>query len=255
MSSGLLFALPNMAVSETGLFVVMEVDEDCGASDLMLFAEDMAHDISLDIDLTRHSKYQQSQHHKEQHPKPSSIPAPAPAVASSNSRASRSRGSRIEVVVRKRPLNPREVSGGETDITRVEGSRLTIMEPRLKVDLTKFTQLHDFKFDHCFGEEVSNTQIYETCVRPLFDTILQTQGQQRFAGKATCFGYGQTGSGKTYTLLGSTNAAGEYSEGLYAMAVRDLFRLRPQGNRVVVSFYEIYGGKLYDLLNGRRQIR
>jgi len=252
-----------MAVSETGVFEVMEVDEDGGASDLMLFAEDMDKDISLDIDLSRHSKYQQSQHQHKQHrkdqpqsqqtaqPREAANSIPAPSVVSS--KASRSRASRIEVVVRKRPLNSREASSGETDITRVTGSRLTIMEPRLKVDLTKFTQLHDFKFDHCFDHSVTNAQIYETCVRPLFNTILN-KGQHRFAGKATCFGYGQTGSGKTYTLLGCTNDAGEHTEGLYAMAVRDLFRLVPADNRIEVSFYEIYGGKLYDLLNGRRQI-
>merc|ERR1712048_617615 len=101
----------------------------------------------------------------------------------------------------------------------------------------------------------TNKQIYSQCVKPLFHTILRPSKNHKFAGKATCFGYGQTGSGKTYTLLGSEDAkTGRYIEGLYAMAVRDLFKYLPQNNKIEVSFYEIYGGKLYDLLAHRKQI-
>eukprot|EP00488_Nonionellina_sp_1-RS-2012_P000027 TRINITY_DN1005_c0_g1_i1.p1 TRINITY_DN1005_c0_g1~~TRINITY_DN1005_c0_g1_i1.p1 ORF type:complete len:157 (-),score=32.86 TRINITY_DN1005_c0_g1_i1:376-846(-) len=47
---------------------------------------------------------------------------------------------------------------------------------------------------------------------------------------------------------------GQYIEGLYAMAVRDLFKYLPENNEIIVSFYEIYGGKLFDLLSERKQI-
>jgi len=216
----------------------MQVDED--DDDLMLFAEDQSdRDISLDIDLSRNNHLQPSSRSKYQPLK-----------------QSRGAGSRIEVVVRKRPLNSGERGRGETDIAHVEreSAKLKIAEPRLKVDLTKYTQYHEFTFDHCFDEHSTNAQIYETSVRPLFDTILQPGPNSKYAGKATCFGYGQTGSGKTYTLLGSHNERGEFNEGLYAMAVRDLFEYLPANNRIIVSFYEIYGGKLYDLLNGRKHI-
>jgi len=33
--------------------------------------------------------------------------------------------------------------------------------------------------------------------------------------------------------------------------VSDLFAMMPGGMHVVVSFFEIYGGKCYDLLNGK----
>lgn len=48
--------------------------------------------------------------------------------------------------------------------------------------------------------------------------------------------------------------------GLYALAARDMFRLIAQGGdetaqlQVYVSFFEIYGGKLFDLLNDRKKL-
>lgn len=61
----------------------------------------------------------------------------------------------------------------------------------------------------------------------------------------TCFAYGQTGSGKTFTM-----------EGVQEHAVGDLFQgadimLEDTGRRFgfTISYFEIYGGKLYDLLN------
>ncbi|KAJ3389947.1 Kinesin-like protein kif24 [Lobulomyces angularis] len=62
---------------------------------------------------------------------------------------------------------------------------------------------------------------------------------------------GQTGSGKTFTMLDTTH-------GLYAMAGRDIFALlaQPENKNLAawVSFYEIYQGHLYDLLNSRKRL-
>lgn len=73
-------------------------------------------------------------------------------------------------------------------------------------------------------------------------------------GSGTCFAYGQTGAGKTHTMLGSCPAGA----GLYALAVRDIFtHLSTSGSRsqlsVFVSFFEIYCGQLYDLLENRKR--
>lgn len=61
----------------------------------------------------------------------------------------------------------------------------------------------------------------------------------------TIFAYGQTGSGKTYTM-----------NGLQDIAVKDLFERgidywenHKRNFTVTVSMYEIYGGKVWDLLN------
>ena len=57
------------------------------------------------------------------------------------------------------------------------------------------------------------------------------------------FAYGQTGSGKTFTITDCT-----------ADAVRDLFKLAPPGFSFYMSFFEIYGGKVSDLLNGKKKL-
>lgn len=73
--------------------------------------------------------------------------------------------------------------------------------------------------------------------------------------KVTCFAYGQTGSGKTYTMNGD---AAQKVLGLYVLGAEDIFRIRDsefQGLNVAMSFYEIYCGKLFDLLNNREQLQ
>ena len=66
----------------------------------------------------------------------------------------------------------------------------------------------------------------------------------------TCFAYGQTGSGKTFTMMGQPNGS---IPGLYLLAAYDIINTLQQYPEVglQVSFYEIYCGKLYDLLNQR----
>ena len=64
--------------------------------------------------------------------------------------------------------------------------------------------------------------------------------------KVSCFAYGQTGSGKTHTMLGN----GADVKGLYLLAAIDIFNeIKNTDMETWISFYEIYCGKLYDLLN------
>ena len=83
-------------------------------------------------------------------------------------------------------------------------------------------------------------QIYLTSIRPLVDCAFD-------GARVSCFAYGQTGSGKTYTMLGD----GGKVYGLYLLATFDIFEKIKQypSLNVSVSFYEIYCGKLFDLLN------
>lgn len=63
--------------------------------------------------------------------------------------------------------------------------------------------------------------------------------------QATCFAYGQTGSGKTYTMQPlPLRAAADIFEYLSFAEHADL--------SLWVSCFEIYGGKLFDLLNSRQ---
>ncbi|XP_054467751.1 uncharacterized protein LOC129101833 [Anoplopoma fimbria] len=106
---------------------------------------------------------------------------------------------------------------------------------------------HRFYFDQVFGEESSNEEVYRRTAYPLVQHMLN-------GGKATCFAYGQTGAGKTHTMLGSP-----VRPGLYALAVLDIFAYLSTTHMhspllVYVSFFEIYCGQLYDLLDHRKRL-
>ncbi|CAF2020818.1 unnamed protein product [Brassica napus] len=149
---------------------------------------------------------------------------------------------KIRVVVRKRPLNKKETAKKEDDIITVSNNSLTVHETKLKVDLTAYMEKHEFCFDAVLGEHVSNDEVYRVTIEPIIPTIFQRT-------KATCFAYGQTGSGKTFTM-----------KPLPIRAVQDLMRMlnqpvyRDQRLKLWLSYFEIYGGKLYDLLSERKKL-
>ncbi|XVE65608.1 hypothetical protein DITRI_Ditri08aG0014000 [Diplodiscus trichospermus] len=149
---------------------------------------------------------------------------------------------KIKVVVRKRPLNKKEISRKEDDIVSVSDNALTVHEPKLKVDLTAFVEKHEFCFDAVLDEHVNNGEVYRVTVEPIIPIIFQRT-------KATCFAYGQTGSGKTFTM-----------QPLPLRAAQDLIRYlhqpvyRNQRFKLWLSYFEIYGGKLFDLLSDRKKL-
>ncbi|XP_009466437.1 PREDICTED: kinesin-like protein KIF2C [Nipponia nippon] len=163
---------------------------------------------------------------------------------------------RICVCVRKRPLNKQELLKKECDVITVPSKCvLLVHEPKQKVDLTKYLETQAFRFDFSFDESSSNEMVYRFTARPLVETIFE-------GGKATCFAYGQTGSGKTHTMGGDfSGRAQDASKGIYAFASQDVFlllnqpRYRSQDLEVYVTFFEIYNGKVFDLLNKKAKLR
>ncbi|KAH8308977.1 hypothetical protein KR059_004496 [Drosophila kikkawai] len=155
----------------------------------------------------------------------------------------------ITVCVRKRPMGRREERMKNMDIVTVPTrDSLIVHELRYKVDLTKFLEHHKFRFDYTFDEECSNALVYDHTARPLIRTMFE-------GGNATCFAYGQTGSGKTHTMGGEfCGKSQDCSSGIYAMAARDVFQevSRPEyrqiGAKITCSYFEIYGSKVFDLL-------
>ena len=100
------------------------------------------------------------------------------------------------------------------------------------MDLTKYTEAHEFAFDDAYPEDVGNDEIYATTVIRFVGTIFDSS-------KVTCFAYGQTGSGKIKVIdeSCSTRAAGEIFEdgaratvetrvGAVGVSLRDLRRDR-----------------------------
>lgn len=162
----------------------------------------------------------------------------------------------ITVCVRKRPLSRKEVNRKEIDVISVPRKNvLLVHEPRAKVDLTKFLDNHKFRFDYAFNDTCDNAMVYKYTAKPLVQTIFE-------GGMATCFAYGQTGSGKTHTMGGEFNGkVQDCKNGIYAMAAKDVFatlngpRYRSLNLVVSASFFEIYSGKVFDLLSDKQKLR
>ncbi|XP_046654475.1 kinesin-like protein KIF2A isoform X1 [Daphnia pulicaria] len=163
----------------------------------------------------------------------------------------------ITVCVRKRPLNKKELARKEVDVITVPSKdRIIVHEPKTKVDLTKYLENQNFRFDYAFDDSCDNEKVYKYSAKPLVQTIFE-------GGMATCFAYGQTGSGKTHTMGGDfqQGKTQDCSTGIYAKTARDVFKLlkspkyRSLDLVVSASFFEIYSGKVFDLLNGKAKLR
>jgi len=89
----------------------------------------------------------------------------------------------------------------------------------------------------------------------LWPFVIRTANANLSRCSAVCFAFGQTGAGKTHTLLGS-----KLEPGLYQLAGADLFSLAKTASQggprlcVWASYYDIYCGQLYDLLNKRKRL-
>ncbi|XP_075695398.1 kinesin-like protein KIF2A isoform X3 [Rhinoderma darwinii] len=163
---------------------------------------------------------------------------------------------RICVCVRKRPLNKKENGVKDLDVLTIPSKDVVMVhEPKQKVDLTRFLENQTFRFDYAFDETAPNEMVYRFTARPLVETIFEK-------GMATCFAYGQTGSGKTHTMGGDFSGKNQdCSKGIYALAARDVFQMLKKPNykklelQVYATFFEIYSGKVFDLLNRKTKLR
>ena len=148
--------------------------------------------------------------------------------------------SKIFVVVRKRPIFQKEINKGEIDCISIVNPRVYIHECKIQIDgITKYLEDHEFYFDATFGEKDNTLDLYNITLSPMINLILHQ-------GIVTCFAYGQTGSGKTYTM-----------KGLEKEAIDDLYKASKKMGNIFdfyISFFEIYRGVLYDLLNNKNRV-
>jgi kinesin family protein 2/24 len=161
---------------------------------------------------------------------------------------------RISVCVRKRPINKKEINKKDIDVITMPTKDICLVHlPKLKVDLTKYLDNQKFRFDFAFDENTPNDLVYKYTAQPLVNTIFQ-------GGNAMCFAYGQTGSGKTFTMGGDfSQKNADCSKGIYALTARDVFKQihgKFKGSLdVFCTFFEIYCGKVFDLLNNKKKLR
>eukprot|EP00397_Hematodinium_sp_SG-2012_P001770 GEMP01001775.1.p1 GENE.GEMP01001775.1~~GEMP01001775.1.p1 ORF type:complete len:770 (+),score=165.88 GEMP01001775.1:1091-3400(+) len=179
-------------------------------------------------------------------------------------------GKRIMIAVRKRPLCPIKeskcmdiVGGGKETITNGTGASTSsstavyVHEPQVGTQsLNKELMLHRFPADAFFDELCKNEDVFKGIGMPIVDKVVLDSGY------GTIFAYGQTGSGKTHTMSGSVAFEGgadvEELPGLVDLSAELLFesldKTRPEST-VMMSYIELYNGRLFDLLNNRCEVK
>lgn len=144
---------------------------------------------------------------------------------------------RIKVAIRVKP-EPGEGLRGFSYLNKEGGDGLSKLE--LFANGTK----NEFTYDHIFGPNATQVEIFQTICAPIINNVLEG-----FNG--TLFAYGQTGAGKTHTVTGP--AKEEYEErGLCMRTVEYIFRtiksIKDSTITVRFSVIEIYNDNVMDLL-------
>jgi len=158
---------------------------------------------------------------------------------------STSEGSKIYVCVRKRPIFDKEIQNGEIDCVSAINPKVCIYDCKFKIDgYTKYIDTNDFYFDNVFNENEDTDLLFNCSVKPSLDILLK-------GGVVTCFAYGQTGSGKTFTMKGIQD------EAIYSIFedFSEISKKLKKKYKFFISFFEIYSGRLYDLLNNRNKVQ
>lgn len=163
----------------------------------------------------------------------------------------------VQVAVRCRPLNERERVSGERAVLSCAESRREVMcnaipGQRKGASAVAAAAKKTYTFDHVFGPDASQADVYEGVVEPIVDEVLQGYN-------CTVFAYGQTGTGKTHTMEGRRDVdAMQMAErrlpgnaGIIPRAVKQVFdhlRSITDEHSVRVSHLELYNEQLTDLL-------
>ncbi|CAF3620474.1 unnamed protein product [Adineta steineri] len=157
----------------------------------------------------------------------------------------------VQVIARPRPLSDNEKSQNLTSCLNVNEIRREIIV-NCKTSTTRF-----FNYDHVFGCQTRQQDVYKTVVAPIVDEVLKGYS-------STIFAYGQTGSGKTHTMLGKFSidklskdtvtaymSILESEAGIMPRAIHHIFQgLQRQyiDYTVKITYLELYNEELTDLL-------
>ncbi|XP_069622313.1 kinesin-like protein KIF7 isoform X2 [Ranitomeya imitator] len=140
------------------------------------------------------------------------------------------------VVVRVRPLLPKEVLHGQQSCVHIQ--------PDQKA-LTLGNNRH-FDFQDVLDEACSQEIAYNRCVQSLLESFFQ-------GFNVTAVAYGQTGSGKTYTIgEASISSISDDEQGIIPRAMAEIFKLVDESDlidyTIRVSYLEVYKEEFRDLL-------
>ena len=143
----------------------------------------------------------------------------------------------MQVSVRIRPLNERELNDESTEVPW-QYSSTQIREKSLGGSRT-------FTLDAVLKPETTNEECY--------DRVAKTLVRKAMEGfNATVFAYGQTGSGKTWSMLGDGRGLDGNNKGIIPRALLDVFAYVEESKDreflLRVSYLEVYNENINDLL-------
>jgi len=137
-------------------------------------------------------------------------------------------------------MNKKEVTDGNLNIIRLDEDENVITLFKPGEDKAK-----SFKFDHIFGPECTQMDLYRLIAYPIVEKTLQGYN-------GTIFAYGQTGTGKTFTMAGNHKVP--ELKGIIPNAFSHIFtQIARAGEEksfaVTVTYLEIYNEDVRDLLS------
>eukprot|EP00750_Incisomonas_marina_P000358 INCI10268.1.p1 GENE.INCI10268.1~~INCI10268.1.p1 ORF type:complete len:727 (-),score=136.20 INCI10268.1:472-2652(-) len=156
----------------------------------------------------------------------------------SERRISEGNSENVKVFVRIRPKSRKEKNSGDAVVVQTVDSQ--------RIGIANKQSSTTFDFDGVFGCEASQEEVYNQCVRPYVDEILQ-------GFSCVVFAYGQTGTGKTHTMQGCYGEDRNNRDG-YGMIPRvseEIFHRLESMNvefSMRASCIELYNEELKDLL-------
>lgn len=162
----------------------------------------------------------------------------------------------IRVAIRVRPFSTRELESNQKSIVRVLDDRNILFDPEddqdefffhgAKIKHRDITRRVNKKltmdFDQVFDTDCENGHVYEGCLRPMIQKLMDGYN-------CSIFVYGATGAGKTHTMLGNEEEAG-----VVFLTVRELFKtIEAQSVErhfdIGVSYLEVYNELVMNLLS------
>uniref|UniRef100_A0A182FFJ4 Uncharacterized protein n=1 Tax=Anopheles albimanus TaxID=7167 RepID=A0A182FFJ4_ANOAL len=162
----------------------------------------------------------------------------------------------IRVAVRVRPFNSRELEQNPRNIIKVLDQSTLIFDPDVDDDELFFfhgvKQTHrditkrvkkklTMEYDDVFDNTATNADIFEVCMRPLVQSVMNGYN-------CSVFVYGATGAGKTHTMLGN-----EQCPGITFLTMQELFAQidalsETRKFDIGISYLEVYNELVMNLL-------
>lgn len=151
--------------------------------------------------------------------------------------------SSVQVAVRMRPMNRRERRAKSTSVIRMSDTATVITHPT-SGKVNKFAYDYNYPSDDPDAlDYASQEQIFEDIGAPVVHNLLE--------GYNCCiFAYGQTSAGKSYTMVGDEARS---QPGLIPRICQYLMSRAAEGDKIEVSFLEIYAESIKDLLAPEHQ--